>query len=160
MSDLLAKIRLPAPCEIHLAPALFAIAVFLAVIIAALVPRRLRKPVGLRGGIIVRNKRMIVVEPDCFFNKSLNRLEKAALFRSDKTYGNTRFSRASRAADAVNVTFRFKGKVEIDNARDFLYINPARGDICGDKNSYIALLKAFKRLRALILRLVGMDCRA
>ena len=64
---------------------------------------------------------------------------------------------ARGAADAVDVAFRHIGQVVIDDMRDAVDIDAARGDIGGDQGLDLAVAEGGKRPLALALRLVAVD---
>ena len=65
--------------------------------------------------------------------------------------------RAARSADAVHIRLRHLGDVEVDDVRQLLDVNAARGDIGGHQHAAAALLEGRKRGLPGPLRLVPMD---
>src|SRR5262249_17647085 len=72
--------------------------------------------------------------------------------------GDTLRSGSRSAAYAVHISFRHIRKVEIDHVADAIDVDPARGDVCGNKRAHRAFAKASQGAIALILRLIAVDC--
>ena len=66
-------------------------------------------------------------------------------------------SGARRAADAVDVGFRFVRQIVVHHQPDVLHIHAAGGDVGGDEHGSEAFLEAVERLLALGLGLVAVD---
>lgn len=66
---------------------------------------------------------------------------------------------SSGAADAVGVGVDRVGHVVIDDVRDLRHVDPARGDVGGNKNIISAVAKAVDRVLPLILRHVSLKRR-
>ncbi len=64
---------------------------------------------------------------------------------------------ARGAADAVDVLLGHVGQVVVDDVRDIVDVDAARGDFGGDENTRLALLEAVERTGALALALVAVD---
>ena len=65
---------------------------------------------------------------------------------------------APGAADAVDVILDVHRKIVVDDMRDAVHINAARGDVRGDKHTHCARLEIFQCFQPLVLRTVGMQC--
>src|SRR5690625_4063802 len=61
---------------------------------------------------------------------------------------------AAGAADAVDVIFGLVGRVEVDDVRNGIDVDAARGNVCGNEDVELALLESGKRALALALRAV------
>lgn len=80
-----------------------------------------------------------------------------ALFvRLGKTDGVALGAGARSASDAVHVVLGLHRHVEINHEVDAFYIDTARSDICGDKDTVLARLEAIEGFTALIERSIAM----
>src|SRR5262249_43086751 len=68
--------------------------------------------------------------------------------------GDTLRSGSRSAAYAVHISFRHIRKVEIDHVADAIDIDPARGDVCGNKRAHRAFAKASQGAIALFCDLL------
>src|SRR5579871_3082610 len=58
--------------------------------------------------------------------------------QGDRVAGN---ARPARAADAVDVVFRHVRQLEVDDVRQLIYVQAARGDVGGDQDARRARLE-------------------
>src|SRR5262249_13165775 len=100
-------------------------------------------------GVVGRRNR----QADQFFDVT----QKRCLLGIAQRDGNALRAGPRRAAYAVHIGFRHVWKLEIDHVADAVDIDPARGDIRGNKRAHLAFAKAGQRAAALILRLVAVD---
>ena len=82
------------------------------------------------------------------------------LFRRYEREGVARHLGARRAAHAVDVVLGHVGDVEVDDVRERLDVDAARGDVGRDEDAVAPLLEAGQRLRALRLRAVAVNALA
>ena len=66
-------------------------------------------------------------------------------------------ARPARAADPVDVVFRHVGQVEVDDVRQLLDVEAARGDVGGDERLQLAGLELRQRVGPRVLALVAVD---
>ena len=90
-------------------------------------------------------------------DEALDGADVIEVFRGEDGEGVAFVLRAAGAADAVDVVFRMAGDIVIDDVRDALDIEPARGEIGGDEHFELAGLEAFERFDALTLRAVRVQ---
>ena len=112
---------------------------------------------GGRGLQNLHRIRMIVHRRDLLADQLLN-IRQIFLFveitERDRDAG---LSRTAGTPDAVHVCLRHVGKIVVDHMGKFLNIDPARGDIRGDKHADFAVLKRSQRLLTRVLRLIPVD---
>ena len=70
---------------------------------------------------------------------------------------NARSARARRPADAMHIAFRFVRQFKIDDMRDVVDIDAARGDVGCDQNAGVARAEPLQRPLARALRFVAVD---
>ena len=84
-------------------------------------------------------------------------MEKVAFVGIAKPNGNSCRARATSSPNAVHVRFRFVRKIEIENVRDPVHIQSARGDIGGDQDARVSCAESRQSTFSLALGLVSVD---
>ena len=120
---------------------------FLGRFLLPLGPRRIKEQV-----------RFIGANLEFHANQPFNGLEMFNFFVVTEGHGNTRISGPSRTSDAVHIGVWKIWQVIIDDMRDLVDINAARGNVGGDEHLHLARLEALERERASILTFVAVDC--
>ena len=86
-------------------------------------------------------------------------MQRAAVFGGHEAEGVADRLGAAGAADAMDIILRVHGEIVIDDMRNAVHINAARGDVGGDQHPVIAFLEPVEGLNALILAAIGMQRR-
>jgi hypothetical protein len=94
---------------------------------------------------------------DADAESALQREQFPSLIGSKKSGGKTLCACPACPADAVNEILSQVGEIVVDDVRDILDMNAARGDIGGNQNLVAALLKAGQRCVSLRLRAVSVN---
>ena len=154
--------------KILLHPALAAgrtFAAFLAV--AGLAPRafpaqpfRRRQPVLRLPGGPFRDLGVVGLVPvdlDFLLDHALDGAEQAPFLRADEGDRRAGSPGARRAPDPVHVGLRLFRKVVVEDVRDVVHVDAARGDVRRDQHPRLAFLKGRQRARPHGLGLVAMD---
>ena len=92
-------------------------------------------------------------------DESLEGAQRAVILRGDEADGVADGQRPARPADTMNVVFRVHGEVVIDDVRDAVHVDPARGDVGGDEDADFAGFEFLEGAEALVLRAIGMKRR-
>lgn len=71
-------------------------------------------------------------------DQTLDRSKVTKLLVITERQGNARGAGPGRTPDAVNVGLGSVGDVEVDDMRDLIDVDPARGDVRGDKHGHTA----------------------
>ena len=66
--------------------------------------------------------------------------------------------RPPRPPDPMDVILRLRRKIEIDDVRDSLDVDAARGDVGGHQDAHRAALEGAQRLQPLTLASIGVQC--
>src|SRR3989440_11314800 len=117
-------------------------------VLSRLVLALLRAP-SLRFGlrVVVARARLISRDDlllDFLADKPLDVAKVRAVFARDERHGLAAFPRAAGAADAVDVVFRDVRQVVVDDVRQRLDVEAARGDVGGDEHLQLAVLEALQ----------------
>src|SRR5690606_39045203 len=72
----------------------------------------------------------------------LDILEQLHLGAGDEAVGGAVGARAGRTTDAVDVGFRHEGQFEVQDVRDAVNVDAARGDVSGDQDAQLAGLES------------------
>ena len=80
-----------------------------------------------------------------------------ALERSDKSPGGTPCAGATGTSDAMNEIFSLLGQIVVDDMRDVIDVDAARGDVGSDEYTAITIFEALERVIPLALRAVSVD---
>ena len=88
---------------------------------------------------------------------ALEATEFAEVFAGDEGDGGARRERAAGTADAVDVVLELVGEVEVEDVRDAVDVDAARGDVGRDEHADLAVLEGLQRALTLALRPVGVD---
>src|SRR5437762_12210653 len=76
---------------------------------------------------------------------------------ADERHRDARFTRASRAADAVREDFGVLREVVVHHVRDVLDVEAARGEVGRDEDLDLAAAESLERALPLALRHVAVD---
>jgi hypothetical protein len=95
------------------------------------------------------------LDPDA--ESALQREQFSSLIRPEKSGGKALCACPAGSADTVNEILGQVGEIVVDDVRDILDMNAARGDIRGNQNLVAALLKAGQSCVPLRLRTVPVD---
>ena len=80
-----------------------------------------------------------------------------AFLRVAKSDGDAAGAGARRAADAVDIVLRHIRQFEVDDMRDVVDVDAARGDVGRDKHARAAAAELLQRALARVLRFVAVD---
>src|SRR3954466_7649346 len=133
--------------------------------------RRLRRPAppsitrALRPACRVRAQRRHVLVLALQVERGGDLAHLAGLVGIDERDADAALARAARAPDAVDVALAVGGRIEVDDVRDAVHVDAARGDVGGDERVHPAGLEARERALALALGFAavhgaGLDPRA
>src|SRR6185437_7833563 len=98
-----------------------------------------------------------VARLDLAIDELLDRAEQRPVLRTDERDRLARGARAAGAADAVHVILGNVREIEIDDVRQLLDVEAARGDVGRDQHLHLAFLEVVERTDARILALVAVD---
>jgi len=98
-----------------------------------------------------------VVDRDLFADHAFDRAQQTPLFRAHERVGGALGTGACRSADAVDVGFRFFGKIKVHDMRDAVHVDAARGDVRRHQHAHAAAAERMQRVGAGTLRLVAVD---
>jgi hypothetical protein len=119
----------------------------------------------LPGFALLKECRVLVVESfelnalDLGANKTLDGGHVFTVLRDHERKRVAAGLGAARAANAVDVVFRMLWNVKIDDVTDVFDVEPARGDVGGDKDFVTTFAKTLEGLLALALGAVGVKDR-
>src|SRR5581483_11224694 len=94
---------------------------------------------------------------DLAVDEALDRGEQRPVLRGDERDRLAGLARAAGAADAVDVVLGHVRQVVVDDVRQELDVEPARGDVGRDQHAQLVVLERLERARARVLRLVAVD---
>ena len=91
-------------------------------------------------------------------SESLDVLQESALILIAERDRDARCTCARRATDAVHVCLGLHGEIEVEDVRDGIDVESACSNIRCNEHSCLAFTECFERARALILRLITVNC--
>ena len=94
---------------------------------------------------------------DLAVHQALDRGHQRTVFVADQRDGFAFGARAAGAADAVDVVLGDVRQVVVDDVRQRLDVEAARGDVGRDQHAQLVVLEALERAGACVLALVAVD---
>src|SRR5690606_35608661 len=101
--------------------------------------------------------RIKVLTRDLQADQTLDVAQQAVLVLTHQRYGKATGAGTTSATDAVHVVFRHVGKVMVDDHRQLVDVDAARGNVSGDPYLDAVVLEVGQSTVALRLTLVAVD---
>jgi hypothetical protein len=112
----------------------------------------------MRRGGVENEVGLVLDDIQSHADQSLDRADIIELLVIAERKGDPAGAGPGRAPDAVNVCLGHVGDIEVDDVRDVVDIDPARGDIGGDEHRHPARLETVQGASPSVLALVAVDC--